>query len=336
LSEQQENNKQAPVHYERGVPVLDVKSEEERKRSEAEAHDKRYKDDQITLNRRLVNTTIALAIATIVLGIASGFQLWYMHRQWKLGSDGLSKTGDQVWAAKDAAFAARQAANTSNNILGESKRQFDKTLKQMEGQTAGIEESNRLNRDALTSVQRAFVTFQAMQLDTPPVSMNPRTIAWVFSGVVENSGATPAINKIEHFAGSNKLHEEPSEAQFIGDEQDRPVGEIGPKVTKRVGQIVKEDDYVLGGYTLLQIGDEAFHRYLASHDVFFWGWVAYRDVFPNTRPHVTEFCQHVIGVAALSTPQGPIPKLEFSECRGHSCVDENCPDYKAISALVPK
>ena len=136
LSNHQENNKQPTTHYEDGVPVLDVQSERERQQAEAHARDEQYKNDQIVLNRRLVNATVALVVATILLGIISGIQLLYIHRQWKLTSDGLSKMGDQIWAAKDAAFAARQAADTANNSLGENKRQFTDTLGQMHDQTA--------------------------------------------------------------------------------------------------------------------------------------------------------------------------------------------------------
>jgi len=203
-------------------------------------------------------------------------------------------------------------------------------------QWSAMKDSNKINRDSLTSVQRAFVTFQGVQLDTPPVSMKPRTIAWVFSGVVENSGVTPAINKIEYFTGSNELRGEPSEEQFVGSEKDRPIGEIGPKVTKRVGQVIKQEDFVLGGFSLLQIGEEPFHKFLASHDVFVWGWVAYRDIFPTTPPHVTEFCEHMTGVMAINSPQGLVPKLQFSECRQHNCVDDHCSDYKTIADMVPR
>ncbi|MFZ0279287.1 MAG: hypothetical protein WA254_08730 [Candidatus Sulfotelmatobacter sp.] len=148
---------------------------------------------------------------------------------------------------------------------------------------------------------------------------------------------TPAINKTEYFMGSNTLHEEPSEEEFVGTETNRPIGEIGPKVTKRVGQLLEQDDFVLGGYSLLQIGDQGFHAYLASHDVFFWGWVAYRDIFPTTNPHITEFCEHMTGIIAFNDASGSlVPKLQFSECRQHNCVDDHCQDYKAMADLVPK
>ncbi len=202
-----------------------------------------------------------------------------------------------------------------------------------------MRESNRINRDTLTSVQRAFVTFQGVQFDALPVSIKPKSMAWVFSGLVENSGVTPAINKIEYFTGSNELHGEPSEEQFIGHDKDRPIGEIGSKVNKRVGQIIKNSDFILGNYSLLSIGDEQFHRFLNSHDVFFWGWVAYRDIFPGTNPHVTEFCEHMTGISAWKDPalrNEITPRLQFSECKQYNCTDEHCPDYKAIADMVPK
>jgi hypothetical protein len=197
LSEQQEENEQANVHFEHGLPVIDVQNEADRKRAKEDARNEQYQNNQITLTKKLVYATVALVVATIVLGIASGIQLWYMHRQWKLASDGLSKTGDQVWAAKDAAFAASQAANTSRELLGENKRQFDKTLKQMQGQTDAARSASFTARESLTSVQRALIFFDGSSAHVPVVRDSQATeLTLTFPWI--NEGTTPTKRADSH------------------------------------------------------------------------------------------------------------------------------------------
>jgi hypothetical protein len=128
LSKQQENDETAKVDYEGGIPVLRRLSEMERKQNESDRRER----EQIRLNRSLVIATVALVICTVALG---GVQSCYMHRQWKLTSEGLSKLGDQIWAGKDAAYASESASRTATNALTENQRQFNKTLRQMKAQT---------------------------------------------------------------------------------------------------------------------------------------------------------------------------------------------------------
>jgi hypothetical protein len=217
LNDQKKNNEQTNVHFEDGIPVLEVKSEEERKRAEDKAHDRQYKNDQITLNRRLVGATVALVIATIVLGIASGLQLWYMHRQWKLASDGLSKTGDQVWAAKDAAFAARQAANTSSDILGENKRQFDKTLKQMRVQTTAQQTAANASIGAAATAKKSteitskqLTDFENSERAILQVEITYDAQGKTLSYTVKNVGRTAAIGVAWSIGGGSMICDEPN------------------------------------------------------------------------------------------------------------------------------
>lgn len=134
LSDHEENDEAQEISYEGGIPILSHQlSEMERSKAERDTRDDEYKDEQIRLNRRLVAATVALVISTIMLGF---FQVWYMHRQWKLTSSGLSKMGDQIWAAKDAAYAAKAASDTAFQALQKSQEQFNSTLSQMRAQTA--------------------------------------------------------------------------------------------------------------------------------------------------------------------------------------------------------
>lgn len=159
MSDQEQDKKTPPVQYESGVPILRRIDEMEQKRADDERRDQRYKDEQITITHRLATATEALVVATIVMGLIGCIQIWYTHRQWKLTSSGLSKMGDQIWAARDAAVAARQSADIA--------------------------------RDALVQVQRAFVfpnptpKVEEVVGSTPETGEVRVTIPW------ENSGTTP-------------------------------------------------------------------------------------------------------------------------------------------------
>lgn len=202
MGEQEHQDKPPQIRYEGGVPILDVGrqlSEVERKQDAAESRNTQYQSDQVKFNRRLVVATVGLVISTVAIG---GIQVCYMHRQWKLTSDGLSKMGDQIWAAKDAAFAAQRAAGTSNEILAESKRQFGETLKQMESQTGAQKraaeasktaaESAKKSADAAYSVERPW-----LGVNSPPTYKIDQDTSTAkdreYSVGIKNFGTSPAL-----------------------------------------------------------------------------------------------------------------------------------------------
>jgi hypothetical protein len=142
MSDQKKDNETPTIHYEGGIAVFSTRiSEVERKQREAEGRDAGYKQQQIALNKKLVNATRALVLTSIVMGAVGGIQVWYMHRQWKLTSDALSKMGDQIWAAKDAAYAAKEAADAVSRARVDSQNSFAQTLGQMKSQTGAQQRS---------------------------------------------------------------------------------------------------------------------------------------------------------------------------------------------------
>jgi hypothetical protein len=147
----------------------------ERKQAESESRDERYKNDQITLNRRLVYATVALVFATIVTGVIGGIQLWYVHRQWKLSSDGLSKMGDQIWAAKNAAYASEKAAKAASDSAD------------TQGRTMRLDERPWIN----------IIVGNAVLQDQTPIKMPIRIV---------NTGKTPAF-KVHGLVAINLLEE---------------------------------------------------------------------------------------------------------------------------------
>ena len=73
-----------------------------------------------------------------------------------------------------------------------------------------------------------------------------------------------------------------------------------------------------------------------EHNLFVWGWEYYRDVFPNTKPHVTEFCRHITGINFRADQPEPHIEFVYSGCRKHNCDDQQCKDYKEIVRMVEK
>jgi hypothetical protein len=65
---------------------------------------------------------------------------------------------------------------------------------------------------------------------------------------------------------------------------------------------------------------------------FFWGWMIYRDTFPNTKVHITEFCWKATKIEMLDDGQYD---FEGTDCAHHNCVDEFCEDYQSIIGLSP-
>lgn len=211
-------------------------------------------------------------------------------------------------------------------------------------QWLAVIDSNRINHDSLVSVQRAFVTYEGMNLDAYPTSTKTKDMAWTFTANLVNGGTTPAIDKVQEFRALNTLPSEPTELEFIGPDNDHPVGEIGPKAQSQMGPLVETPAFVMGEFpfTISSIGSKAFQSFFRSRNIFVWGWVGYRDVFPGTRPHVTEFCEEVQAIAMGLNPAAkpPLPKfiphILFRECSEHNCTDEHCKDYETIAAMVPR
>jgi hypothetical protein len=117
----------------------------------------------------------------------------------------------------------------------------------------------------------------------------------------------------------------------------KPVTYIGTK-----GTISVNVDEPISFY----VGDKPLSVTIESDKrIYFWGWIVYRDIFPETSPHLTETCQHLIGVA-VNEPMGklitfPITdwsgfgiSLNHQGCERHNCTDADCPEYGPLIKLA--
>jgi hypothetical protein len=282
-SEKESNN--PDLVFEDGVPIVRRLTDVERKQAEAERRDEKYKQDQLDLNRKLVYATVALVFATVTLGV---FQVWYMHRQWKLTSACLSQMGDQIWAAKDAANAAMSAAGTAH--------------------------------EALVKVQRAFI-FYSYAVSPALAVPDPSTMkvtSWSFSVPFENSGDTPTRDA--RIRTNILTSKEPMASDFrfpdnAADDRSVVVGPRTKTATERVGATSPD--------AIKAVQDGKGHLYLYGwcryRDVF-----QRRD----EKPHITKFCFELTSVGGNPFSGLGDHSTFWTGCGRHNCTDEDCDKEK--------
>jgi len=193
-------------------------------------------------------------------------------------------------------------------------------------------DANDLTRDGLYSVQRAFI------INNPKPTVEVAEYA-VINGVRrkkplkliefthhwENVGNTPAIG-IVTAVGKVMQKDEITEQEFITTEVNKSTAKsaLGPKA-------------ILDSGTLRD--DESFFTDDPDIPRSMWGWIVYRDIFPESKSHVTEWCWR-IDVRELKwkikdAKREDIPHITGASCVLHNCVDEFCEDYANITALSP-
>ena len=203
----------------------------------------------------------------------------------------------------------------------------------MRSQLKALLESNEINREALYSVQRAFVaahkytselaTYTDIDKTGKPVTVVETTAHW------ENIGNTPAIDVRMMFGSLQQKDDELSEEQFVGlnliSSASLTTSAIAPKVILDAGPIRQPEEW------FFEKSDTPTHW-------FYWGWMLYKDIFPKTKTHVTEFCLRVNEIKWKVSSNGkPVGKPYFTAttCAQHNCMDDFCEDYATIIHAAP-
>jgi hypothetical protein len=208
----------------------------------------------------------------------------------------------------------------------------------LRGQLGAMIESNSINRTALESVQRAFVSRTGFDLRKTVIRTADREdLRLTVVANWQNGGATPALGVI-HSLSIDELSSEPSGDTFIGNAATESPEFIGPKGPMAY-KVDKPLSFFTGG---VQPGFIA-PMIKSNRKIFLWGWVLYRHIFPKTRPHLTEFCVHLVEAGTMiprptnkNIPALPDVDLTWEGCASHNCVDEDCPEYEKIKELAPK
>lgn len=191
-------------------------------------------------------------------------------------------------------------------------------------QSVAMLESNSINREALVSVQRAFVTATNQHhIDRLTNPSGKQVLSYRFMINWENSGVTPTRDAVHHVNWQAMLEALPKDFKFtdLGSTENVPLV-LGPKAS--IGSSPLNID--TGTMKLVQA--RRVHLYI-------WGWLTYRDIFENTKEHITMFCRELTDINGdLDTPTGNV-KFLFTTCPYHNCTDEEC-ERQAKKQPVPR
>lgn len=250
--------------------------------------------------------------------------------QWKEMRSGSADTHELAVQAKNQSDAARsladaaksQSSNTEKlaQAAGDQVKQLEAEVKESRALVKASQDAVALNRDALISVQRAYVTFsQTMEQNAVDDEADPQRIrVWEFRPRLENSGTTPtrqARGRANTLSTRDPL---PVNYRFPDlSTQSSPTTPfvIGPKGSITEPVLAVPPDVLEG------VRNHALRLY-------FWGWTTYRDVFPNTPLHISMFCVEMVELRGADTrrfPASPVA-MSWTQCEGlhHNCSDADC------------
>jgi hypothetical protein len=193
-------------------------------------------------------------------------------------------------------------------------------------------ESNRISKESLQSVQRAYIQILPITNFNKNGSGHP---TMDFSVRWDNVGATPAINAISaHFAKIR--NENLTEAEFLSVKEsfayNRPIVVIGKGSTSSQVTSFEQKD-VLGMYDIKQLSASSVRP--MKQDLVFWAWTRYQDVFEGTPIRVTEFCGVLQDISVDVEGHSPAT-VNYRPCASHNCEDQYCADYiDVVNAKSP-
>ncbi len=240
---------------------------------------------------RVINASAWNAIASIVIAVATIFYTIYAHRQWKAMSG-------QIEVMRDANSGSDSA--------------LKQTVGKMQAQIQSAKDANKIAMDSLIGVQRAFV-FPALVTSAgeTPAGQKPNFITLQVKW--ENSGSTPTKGMTTHYSYEPSISS-PKDLyidKWDGRPHKQTSGYVAPK-----GFSYSEPINL--AFPLVESWAHSRTR------VYMWGWIRYRDVFPNTPIHVTRYCWYV----NLSVIPGPNNTSNFisdaHNCEKGNCADEEC------------
>lgn len=201
-------------------------------------------------------------------------------------------------------------------------------------QWSALLESNAINRESLQSVQRAYISYQGIRENTlyERTAGAMKFFGFQFFADTLNSGNTPA-GIIDQYFNIKKLPDEPTEVEFTGSPR-RAMESIGPRAPNMIGSVrIPPSAFGIKGIVTMGTLRSELVR---NTNIYAWGWITYRDVFPKTEVHLTEFCQQMVAMTAkLGGSTGSLPQwnFQFRQCARHNCADKGCGDYEDLTAL---
>jgi hypothetical protein len=191
-------------------------------------------------------------------------------------------------------------------------------------------QGNKVNREAFTAVQRAFVTVNQVKIVKAPAGLPDqnnqvmKVQGTMIIPIMKNTGNTPTKN-LRFWAAASCLSPmtlRPRQAAHCTDmplniplDPEELIGTISPGIAF-LGQ--NAESPIAGVGTSL----DTFQRVVAGDIKFFvFGIIRYNDIFPRTETHITKYCYQIIG-----DETGDIDFPTFSLCGHWNCGDADCND----------
>jgi predicted small secreted protein len=182
--------------------------------------------------------------------------------------------------------------------------------------------SNEINREALQSVQRAFVSIssiEGMQWIEPTTN---RVSQVQLSFIWQNSGTTPAKNLHAHV---NQMSDAGTGTEIWFPKDFTFPDYWGPNEDHAGTPMFVGPNKGSASYEAVTLSaQQAEGIFQKKESLYFWGWARYHDTFPGTKEHIFKFCSKLVGFTAdplgVNTPVKP----ELVNCKRHNCYDDEC------------
>jgi hypothetical protein len=187
-------------------------------------------------------------------------------------------------------------------------------------QWAAMRKSNEINRQSLVSIQRAFAVATGIEV-TKRANFKGEITGLEFTIKLENAGVTPTRFMTTHH--SFMFFPTPLTDTYnfpdVWDESEPHLtvrATMGPKGVASMSPSVVSADVI----------QDVMNR---KKFLYFWGWIKYHDIFPDTPEHLTRYCIQVTGFEGEVLVQNSPMKVLSSNCfQTHSnCYDEECTQY---------
>jgi hypothetical protein len=224
-------------------------------------------------------------------------------------------THDLAVQAKAQADASKALTDRTKDLADRMKEQADRTktiAEQAVIQAKAVQSSAKTSRDALVSVQRAFLVFnQAIFAEAIVNQTDPQHVeAWQFHITLENSGTTPTRHARHRVNWQVLLERMPDNFQFA----DLGVTQVAPFV-------LAPKDRMFGGVLEIPLATFTAMNAIPNSHLYLWGWALYQDIFSPVQ-HVSMFCSEMTPIRG--DPTRPGTTFSFQQCAHHNCTDEEC------------
>jgi hypothetical protein len=170
--------------------------------------------------------------------------------------------------------------------------------------------------------QRAFMSVKRINvLGIANAGVTRVNIVW------ENNGSTAAPKAIQNYRMRVAKSRLPRDFKF----PDYKEGAIIPSTI--VGAKAEDSSGIMQCATT-----EVLLVTSGQRHINIWGWIAYDDIFPNSAPHMTEYCFELTEIIGVLDDPNIMPHLTWITCKSpsHTCADEQCTDYAQKTALLKR